>query len=271
MVFILFYRTISLLRRHRHQVARPQWRLHRHRHQVARPLCSSGVIFCGPLGVFIIILVSSVVFVKSLDLPPASSSSSSGRSTILRLHRCLRQVARPPSSFVVAFIRSLDLPSSPSSPSLARKTSPGFYVGNEGLHVGCAPNGPAKYFRVLGRFLILDLPKVGMPRVALPDSLQLCKISGCLYTPYVQDQQISSFIVDRPRTSQLQLRHHRRPLHATRLSRSCWVSSDIGHHRLEASLRSTRLQRLLEVGPARLLAAMLGDLGVSTLRMKTMT
>jgi hypothetical protein len=35
---------------------------------------------------------------------------------------------------------------------------------------------------------------------------------------------------------------------------------------------SARLQGLLEVGPARLLAAMLGDLGVSTLRsIKTMT
>jgi hypothetical protein len=31
---------------------------------------------------------------------------------------------------------------------------PGFYVRNEGLPVGCAPNGLAKYFRVLGRFLI---------------------------------------------------------------------------------------------------------------------
>jgi hypothetical protein len=29
-----------------------------------------------------------------------------------------------------------------------------------------------------------------MPRVALPDSSQLCKISGCLYTPYVQDLHI---------------------------------------------------------------------------------
>jgi hypothetical protein len=27
-----------------------------------------------------------------------------------------------------------------------------------------------------------------MPRVALPESLQLCRISGCLCTPYVQDQ-----------------------------------------------------------------------------------
>jgi hypothetical protein len=27
-----------------------------------------------------------------------------------------------------------------------------------------------------------------MPQVALPDSLQLCKISGCLHAPFVQDQ-----------------------------------------------------------------------------------
>jgi hypothetical protein len=30
----------------------------------------------------------------------------------------------------------------------------GFYVGNEGLHVECAPNGPAKYFWVLGRYTL---------------------------------------------------------------------------------------------------------------------
>jgi hypothetical protein len=35
-----------------------------------------------------------------------------------------------------------------------------------------------------------------MPRVAPLDSLQLCKISGCLYTPYVQDQWIFGFIDD---------------------------------------------------------------------------
>jgi hypothetical protein len=41
---------------------------------------------------------------------------------------------------------------------------------------------------------------------------------------------------------------------------------------IEAPLRSARLQGLLEVGPARLLTAMLGDLGVSTLHLiKTMT
>jgi hypothetical protein len=28
----------------------------------------------------------------------------------------------------------------------------GFYVGNEGLLVGCAPDGPAKYLLMLGRF-----------------------------------------------------------------------------------------------------------------------
>jgi hypothetical protein len=58
----------------------------------------------------------------------------------------------------------------------------------------------------------------------------------------------------------------------THISRSCWVSSDTGHRRFKASSRSARLQGLLEVGPARFFAAMLGDLGVSTLRsIKTMT
>jgi hypothetical protein len=46
----------------------------------------------------------------------------------------------------------------------------------------------------------------------------------------------------------------------------------LGISRIEASLRSARLQCLLEVGPARLLATMLGGLGVSTLlSIKTMT
>jgi hypothetical protein len=67
-----------------------------------------------------------------------------------------------------------------------------------------------------------------------------------------------SFIVDN-------FDHYRRPLHATRLSISYWVSSDTRHYLLEASLRSACLKDLLEVGLARLLAAMLGDLGVSTL------
>jgi hypothetical protein len=30
----------------------------------------------------------------------------------------------------------------------------GFYIRNEGLPVGCAPDGPAKYFWVLGRFYL---------------------------------------------------------------------------------------------------------------------
>jgi hypothetical protein len=58
---------------------------------------------------------------------------------------------------------------------------------NDGLPVGYAPNGPAKYFRGAWALPDLRLPEVDMPRVALPDSLQLCRISGCLYTPYVQD------------------------------------------------------------------------------------
>jgi hypothetical protein len=93
--------------------------------------------------------------------------------------------------------------------------------------------------------------------------LQLCKISGCLYTPYVQDNQIFGFIIDRPIDALFK--------HCT-FQRSYWVPSDTGHRRFEASSRSARLQGLLEVGPARFLAAMLGDLGVSSLcSIKTMT
>jgi hypothetical protein len=57
-----------------------------------------------------------------------------------------------------------------------------------------------------------------MPQVALPDTLQLCRISGCLYTPYNQDHHyFASFIIDR-------FDHYRRPFHAIRVSRSGRVS-----------------------------------------------
>jgi hypothetical protein len=88
----------------------------------------------------------------------------------------------------------------------------------------------------------------------------------CSYVGYLgvstlrtfKDQHcFTNFIID--------FEDYRRPLHTMRPSRSYWVSSDTGHHRLEASLRSAYLQSLLEVGPARLLVDMLGDLGVSTL------
>jgi hypothetical protein len=87
-----------------------------------------------PSGFVVVGLSFSVIFVRSLDLPvfsssssgrytslwlrhrcqvanlpPALSSSSSGRSTSLRLRRHLRQVARPPSSSIVVDFRSLDL------------------------------------------------------------------------------------------------------------------------------------------------------------------
>jgi hypothetical protein len=78
-----------------------------------------------------------------------------------------------------------------------------------------------------------------MPRVALPDSLQLYRIFGCLYTPYIQDQhRFTSFIVD--------FEDYRRPLHTMHPSRSYWYPRilDIidlrplqGRHTYKASLR----------------------------------
>jgi hypothetical protein len=45
-----------------------------------------------------------------------------------------------------------------------------------------------------------------MPRVALLDSLQPCRISRCLYTPYDQDRYcFAIFILNRLLTLQLQL------------------------------------------------------------------
>jgi hypothetical protein len=140
----------------------------------------------------------------------------------------------------------------------------GFYVGNEGLPVGCTPNGPAKYFWVLGCFLISDLLEVGMPRVALPDPLQPCRISGCLYNSIRSKINTTSLRFTVSTTTE--------DFFMRRTFQDLAGYPRILDHQLEASSRSAHLQSLPKVGPARLLAAMLGDLGVSTLRsIKTMT
>jgi hypothetical protein len=160
LVFILFYRTSSLFWCHLRQVARPLsssgvtfgeppcgfiftsfrladlpmalslpdfgrrtflWLRHCF-YRVARP--PSGFV---------------VAFVRSLDLPSAPSSlcqvarppsgsvvvfvTLSGRYTLLRLCRHIRQLATPSSGSVVTFVESLHLPPTPPSPSLVRKTS----------------------------------------------------------------------------------------------------------------------------------------------------
>jgi hypothetical protein len=82
-----------------------------------------------------------------------------------------------------------------------------------------------------------------MPRVALSDSLQLCRISGCLYT--IRSRLTSLY----------------------NLFMRCSFQDHAGYPQilgivdLRPLLRSARLQSLLEVGPARLLAAMLRRFG----------
>jgi hypothetical protein len=76
----------------------------------------------------------------------------------------------------------------------------------------------------------------------------------------------------KPRHCNFNYNNHQRFLHQTYLSRPCRVSTDTGYCCFEASLRSARLQGLPEASPARLHVAMLGDLGVSSLRsIKIMT
>jgi hypothetical protein len=84
-VFILFYKTNSLLRRHRIDVG-------------------------GPLGVFVIVVL------RLLDLPSTSSSLALGRLTSWCSHRH-HQVVRPPCGSIIISFRSLDLPPASSSPS----------------------------------------------------------------------------------------------------------------------------------------------------------
>jgi hypothetical protein len=150
---------------------------------------------------------------------------------------------------------------SPASPFWA----PRILRQNEGLSVGCAPNGPAKYFWVLGRYTLETFLRSAC--------LEWLRQTLCSYARYLNASTLHTFnrffgsIVDQTQTLQLPLRHHQQPLHVMYLSRSYWVSSNTGHRRLMASLRSARLQGLPEVGPARLLAAMPGDLCVSTLHL----
>jgi hypothetical protein len=141
--------TFLRLRRHHRQVARPSSLWLRHRSlQVARPPFSSIVVgfrllyflrlrhrrllrqVARPPSGYV------VVIVRSLDLPSAPSSSSSGRSTSLRLCHCLRQVdrlppvssssssgrQRPPSGSVVAFVKDQDLPQTSLSFASGRST-----------------------------------------------------------------------------------------------------------------------------------------------------
>jgi hypothetical protein len=137
---------------------------------------------------------------------------------------------------------------------------------------GCAPNGPAKCFWVLGRY-----------------TLETFLRSACLEWPYqtlaaMQDIWVSLHSIYSRSTLFRRLHHqpttkiatsattHRRSLHSTYPSRPCWVSSDIGHCYLRPLRGRHAYKSLTEVGPARLLATMLGDLGVSTLHsIKTMT
>jgi hypothetical protein len=131
--------------------------------------------------------------------------------------------------------------------------------------MGCAPNGPAKYLRMLGRLWF----ETFLRSACLEWLCQTpCSHAGYLGVTTLHTLKTNVVL---PALSMIVFNHYRRLLHATFLSRSCWVSSDTRHCWFEASSRSARLQGLLEVGPAGLLAAMLGGPGVSTLRsIKTM-
>jgi hypothetical protein len=138
--------------------------------------------------------------------------------------------------------------------------------------VGCAPDGPAKYFWVLGRSCFETFL-----RSACLEWLYQTPSSHAGYLGVSTLHTIKINIVS-PTSSSIDYQHYNFSYDPSTISSfdapfktllgilGYWASL------FEASSRSARLQGVHEVGPARLLAVMLGDLGVSTLRsIKAMT
>jgi hypothetical protein len=89
----------------------------------------------------------------------------------------------------------------------ARSGHQGFYVRNEGLPVGCAPDGPAKYFWVLGRFRF----ETFLRSACLGWLCQtLCSYARYLGVSTLHTLKINDFIIDC-------FNHYRRPLHSMHL------------------------------------------------------
>jgi hypothetical protein len=150
--------------------------------------------------------------------------------------------------------------------------TPRILCGNEGLPMGCATDGLAKYFRVLGHLCFETFLRSACLK-------WLCQ-TPCSHAGYLGVSTLHTIKIDivSPASSSIDNQHCNFIYDPSTIS-----SFDAPFKTLlgileswallfEASSRSARLQGLLEVGPARLLAAMLGDLGASTLRLiKTMT
>jgi hypothetical protein len=96
---------------------------------------------------------------------------------------------------------------------------PRFYVRNEGLPVGCTPNGPAKYFWVLGCFCL----ETFLRSTSSDSSARLlaAKQDIWMFLHSIRSRSIDFWLHSRPTPdTALQLRHHQRLLHSTDLSRS---------------------------------------------------
>jgi hypothetical protein len=133
----------------------------------------------------------------------------------------------------------------------------GFYVGNEGLSVGCTPVGPTKYFWVLGHYRLetfLRSACLGWLNQTLRSNAGYLGVSTLrTFNRYF------GFIVDQTQTLQLQLRHDRQPSSFDAPFKTlldilgywyCCLRPPRGRHAYKASLRSAlpdSLQPCLEI------------------------
>jgi hypothetical protein len=98
--------------------------------------------------------------------------------------------------------------------------TPRILRGNEGLPVGCAPDGPAKYFWVLGRSCFETFLRSACLEWLCHTLAAMQDIWVSLHSIYsrstISSHNFSYDVIDNL-------------LHTTHLSRFCWVSSDTGH------------------------------------------
>jgi hypothetical protein len=121
---------------------------------------------------------------------------------------------------------------------------PRFYVENEGLPVGCALDSLAKHFWVLGRLCIETFVK--------STCLEWLCQTPCSHTGYLDVSTLHTFKINIALSvSSLTASSYDTPFRILLGILGYWILL------IKASSRLARLEGLLEVGPARLLAAML--------------
>jgi hypothetical protein len=156
--------------------------------------------------------LAAMLLIWARKWPPRGRCAFIPRSCNTSIRLRLRQPSWVP--WMRDLSRSVDLQ--------AHSGHPRFYARSQGLPVGCVPDGPSKYFWVLGRLHFESFLRSACLEWLCQTLAAMQDIWMSLHSIRSRSTFFYGFIIDNSN-------HHRRPLHATHLSRSWWVSSDTGH------------------------------------------